>query len=296
MYYYKLYNKSFESDIPLFNIPMSDIAYANPDVTIHSGHFDYDILLNSKFNFCISKDDTLVKIKYGALRILSGKEIIYQLTEGYLPECITPYIMGWGIAFVLTQMGYSAFHCSALTYNDQCFFVSGVSGAGKSSTAVRLLNKGCKYLCDDIAIVDTYETMLVPPAFPVQKVCPDQISDLNKEHLYSINNDRGKYAYLNTEDYCNTPKRLSYFFKLMVDDVPQVEVKEITGIDKFLRLIECLFLELQYAYSSIPDDEKFRCLKLAGNIRLFTITRPKDQDTLEEISKIIINILDKQGE
>ena len=296
MFYYKVYDRIFESDIRLFNIPQIEVTRPDADVTVHAGQFDYNELTQGRYNFIIRKDFAIVRIKYGALRINFGNEIIYNLTEGYSPECITPYIMGWGIAFVLTQMGFSAFHCSALTRNDQCFFISGVSGAGKSTTALELIKRGCKYLCDDIAVVDSYDNMMFPPAFPIQKVCPDVSLDLDDNLLYTINNDRGKYSYLNTADYCDTPKRLTTIFKLMPGDVPNVEVKEITGMDKFLRTIECLFLELQYAVSSLPDEEKFRCLKIAGNIRLFIITRPNGKNTLDEITDTILNIMDKQGE
>lgn len=296
MFFYKVYNRIFESDIQLFNIPQIEVPKNVADVIVHAGQFDYEKLTQNRYNFIIRKDFAIVRIKYGALRINSGNEIIYCINEGYNPECITPYIMGWGIAFVLTQMGYSAFHCSALTRNDQCFFISGVSGAGKSTTALELIKHGCKYLCDDIAVVESYDNMMVPPAFPIQKVCPDVSLNLEDNLLYSINNDRGKYSYLNTADYCDDPKRLTTIFKLITGDVSNIEVKEVTGIDKFLRIIECLFLELQYTVSRLPDEEKFRCLKIAGNIRLFIITRPKDKNTLEEITNTILNIMDKQGE
>ena len=223
-------------------------------------------------------------------------EIIYSINKGYPLESITPYIMGWGIAFLLTQRGHSAFHCSALTHNNQCFFISGVSGAGKSSTSLELIKHGCKYLCDDIAIVDSYENMMIPPAFPIQKVCPDVAPDLNKDQLYAINNNRGKYSYLNIQNYCNTPKRLTVIFKLMIDDIPKVEVEEITGINKFLRVLECLFFNLQYAQSSLPGDEQFRCLKIAEKVKVYTITRPRGKNTLNEITGIILQTLDKNGD
>lgn len=296
MYHYHIYDLQFESDIRLFNIPLSDSTDTCPDVRIYTGIVNIEDI-NDKFtNFYIQKDYAIVKISYGVLRINSGKEIIYSINEGYSLESITPYIMGWGIAFLLTQRGHSAFHCSALTHNDKCFFISGVSGAGKSSTSLELIKHGCKYLCDDIAIVDTYENMMIPPAFPIQKVCPDVASDLNKDQLYAINNNRGKYSYLNTKDYCDTPKRLNVIFKLMIDDIPEVEVKEITGIDKFLRVLECLFFNLQYAQSSLPGDEQFRCLKIAEKVKVYTITRPGGKSTLNEITDIILQILDKNGD
>ena len=138
--------------------------------------------------------------------------------------------------------------------------------------------------------------MMIPPAFPIQKVCPDVAPDLNKDQLYAINNNRGKYSYLNIQNYCNTPKRLTVIFKLMIDDIPKVEVEEITGINKFLMVLECLFFNLQYAQSSLPGDEQFRCLKIAEKVKVYTITRPRGKNTLNEITGIILQTLDKNGD
>ena len=294
MFFYYLYDRKFISDIHLFNIPMSDTVFSDPEVIIHKGSFTVEQLENSKMEIQISQKCSLVNFRFGAIKILDGKEIIYTSKENYTVEHIMPFIAGWGIAMVLTQMGFSAFHCSALTYNNNCFFVSGVSGAGKSTTSLELLKHGCKYLSDDIAIVNSYNDMLVAPAFPVQKLCPDVTFDINEDCLYEINNSRGKYSYLNIIDYCATPKRLTTIFKLMAADVPQISVEEITGLDKYLRVMECLFLEVPYALTSFPDDEKFRCLKIAGNVRFYNITRPKYGNTLQEISNTILKILDEQ--
>ena len=293
MFFYCLYSKCFASDIKLFNIPQSHHIFDKPDVIIHRGTIHLD---NSQYDtncLHINNDRFIMRFLYGTLQICSGKEILYELNSKYDVESLTPFIVGWGMAVVLTQMNYSTFHCSALVHNNTGFFVSGISGAGKSTTAISLIQHGCKYLADDIAIIDSYENMMIPPAYPVQKVCHDVSLSLNKDLLYSINNDRGKYAYLNISDYCDTPKKLKYFFQLRLSDEDHVEVTEITGANKFYKIIENLYLSLQYAQTGLPNKEMFQCLKIAGNIRFFTIKRPKGKDTLNEITNSILKILDE---
>ncbi|MBR3579556.1 MAG: hypothetical protein IKN95_00990 [Lachnospiraceae bacterium] len=293
MFFYYLYERKVISDLLLFNIPLSNTIYSSPDIVIHHGDIN-EKYRSAKPGIYTGQNFGLVKATYGTISITGGNEIIYEINKGFDAESITPYIMGWATAIVLTQSGHSAFHCSALERNNQCFFVSGISGAGKSTTALELIKHGCKYLCDDIAIVESYEDMLISPAYPIQKVCTDISSKLDADKLYSISNDRGKSSYLNISDYCNTPKRLKTLFKLEFNDGDHVEIREITGINKFKRLLECLFLGIIYAYSDIPESEKFRCLKIAGNIRLFTISRPKNINTLNEITDNILRILDEQ--
>lgn len=290
MYSYLLYGLKFLSDIPLFNIPQSFSTDFSSDIIIKSDHFHNEII-PKKPGINIKTDYAVVRFLYGIIKINSGKEILYAIEDGYSAEQVTPYIMGWGMSFILSQRGYSAFHCSALTINNNCFFVSGVSGAGKSTTALELIKHGCKYLCDDIAIVDSYDNMLVPPAFPIQKVCPDVSLNLEQNSLYSITGDRRKYSYLNVRDFCDTPTKLTFFFQIILSDGDSIEITEVTGIQKYLKVMENLFLMVQYSYFSIPEEEKFRCLKIAGNIRFFTISRPKSKNTLDEITNTILKIL-----
>lgn len=296
MYYYILYNHKFISDIPLFNIPVTERCFSDPEITIQKGICEHQQYLEDESYFFLADQIAVIKAVCGFLKIKSGKEIIYELNPGYDPESITPFIMGWGMTIALSQMGYSAFHCSALTRNNQCFFVSGVSGAGKSTTSLELIKQGCKYLCDDMAIVESFENMMIPPAFPIQKVCPDVSLNLDSSNLYAISNDRNKYSYLNLSDYCDTPKPLSIFFQLLLSDEDDVKIKEITGVQKYYKVMENLFLEIQYALTSFPDNIKFQCLKIASNIKFFIISRPKGKNTLNEITNIILNILDNNKE
>lgn len=291
MFFYVLYEKKLLSDLKLFNIPQVNYTFSSPDIIIHNDRISYDSIPDLNKCICYNKDCFIMKFYCGALQINKGKEIIYEICPGYDAESFTPFIVGWGMAIVLSQMDYSVFHCSALVHNDIGFFVSGVSGAGKSTTSLELIKKGCSFLADDLAIIDSYENMMILPAYPIQKVCHDIALNLDKDHLYSIPNDRGKYSYLNTTDYCSLPKPLKFFFQLSFSDEDFLEAKEITGVEKYFKIIENLYISLQYAESSLPGNERFQCLKIAGNVRFFLIKRPKGKNTLNEITEFIIKTL-----
>lgn len=289
MYNYLMYGLECSSDIPLFNIPQSSIGHI--DVTIHEGAISYENVPDNHRCFYFTPNFAVINFFSGILRIQDGKEIIYEVKENFEHESVTPFIVGWGFAFLLSQRQNSVFHCSALSYGSKGFFVSGVSGAGKSTTALELIKKGCKYLADDIAIVDSYDSMMILPAYPIQKVCPDVSLTLPQEDLYSIKNDRGKYSYLNTEDYCSTPQKAYVLFKLLVDDGDSLKIEELFGVSKYLRIMECLYLCGSYCDTGIPGDEKYRCLKMAEKMRVFSITRPRKHDTLKDITQFILDTI-----
>lgn len=290
MLHYFMYNICFSSDIPLFNIPQT--SFQNPDVFIHEGNVTYEGIPEDQKFFYLDNNVAVLDFFCGKMRICHGEELVYSIKPGFSSESVTPFIVGWGLSFILTHRKHSVFHCSALSYNNKCFFVSGISGAGKSTTALELIHQGCKYLADDIAIVDSLEDMMVLPAFPIQKVCPDVSISLPQECLYSINNDRGKFSYLNTSDYLDKSQKLFAIIKLTLNDSDDIVVTEETGLSKFYRIMECLFLLEYYSHNSIPNEEKYRCLKIAEKIRVYTVSRPKQKDTREIIAKKIMALID----
>ena len=167
----------------------------------------------------------------------------------------------------------------------------GRNGSGKSTTALSLIRRGYQYLADDIVMLRPLDSPNIVPAYPLQKVCGDVAEQLPPEQLLYINEQRDKYAYLNRKDYCHQPKKLSSIFIIRADDEDTVRVEEITGLNKYLRTLECLFLAEVYADVGTPDGDKFQCLKIAEQVRFYMIKRPKYIDTVEQVADCIESLV-----
>jgi len=285
-YYYKVYDVVVESELEIMNLPIeSEIekSFASVRLTDKESEFvpvgEYGVYYSPKV--------CALGTAWGTMEVSEGRLIKIYLKEGYNPSDAAPFIIGWGFAFLFNQLGYSIFHCSALNINDKGVIISGVSGAGKSSTTLSLIDLGARYLADDLEIFDPKRSMELIPAYPIQKVCRDVSISLDEKELFHINEGRDKFAYHNEKDYCNKKTKPTHIVLLKLCDGDEIIVKEHTGVDKWIRTMECLYLNEMFASFGIPDKDKQNCLMLAGNVRVLEIYRPQGKDTLSEITKTI---------
>lgn len=282
MYRYLLYGLGVCSEMKLYNIPQVSVS---DEVHIHYGNIKDNIY---------SIDCVVIRFPEVLFEIRNGNEIIIDIRNVEDNEHqITAYIIGLCMAVLLTQRKMTALHGTVLEINDMAVLVSGISGSGKSTTAGKLVEKGYRYLADDVASVSCDNGIKVSPAYPVMKICGDGISKLNSNQLLYINEARDKYSYVNIEDYCDTSKNLKLVIILKKGDTDQLSVKEERGFDKYLKVLECLFLANVYTRTDTPESDKSNCLKVAEAVKVYTIIRPKEGDTVSRIADIIEELAKK---
>lgn len=288
MYHYLLYGTIFESDFKIYNL--TETSGLEPQVYIRriSEGFDSEKLLEHNINYKILKNGVWFSNQYGQFFVIEGKRI------EILPDCdvddliLSTFICGWCIAFLFAQRGYSAIHSTALETKDGCILISGNSGSGKSTTAMELMNRGHRYLADDIAMVSPENGFMVNPAFPIQKMCRDvaERDGIDESMLY-IDPDKDKFARENTDGFCTEARELKVIFLLKKANINSVQVRELSGIDKFMQLFNSLFLFEMYDGPGMPVDERFRVLKIAEHVKVVEIERPIEGNTINEVSDLI---------
>lgn len=288
MYHYFLYGTTFESDFKLYNL--TETACLEPQVYVRriSDGFDREKFLERNINYKVLENGVWFSNQYGQFFILDGNKIEILPDNGVDDLILSTFICGWCIAFLFAQRGYSAIHSTALETTTGCILISGNSGAGKSTTAMELMNRGHRYLADDIAMVSPENGFMVNPAFPIQKMCRDvaERDGIDETMLY-IDPDKDKFARENTESFCSEPRELKSVFLLKKAAVDSVQVRELNGIDKFMKLINSLFLLEMYDGPGMPSDERFRVLKIAEHVKVVEIERPIAGNTINEIADMI---------
>lgn len=296
MHYYFIYGVNISSEIELYKL--EEIPKPTTiDILIHFGTPDSDIIgmINDKINSSMNSSRVWYRNEYGIFIIKNGNEIIIEPSENIPLTDIASFILGWCIAFIFQQRNYSAIHCSCLATNEKAILVSGCSGSGKSTTALKLIEKGYKYLCDDIAMVTPDNSLSIMPAFPCQKICRDVAENIDNEFIQYVDEKKDKFAYFNHADFCDIPQKLDTMFIIEKSDGDSIVFEELKGLKKLNGLMGMLFLYDAYKSLTFPKEEINRCIQIAGQIPIYKIYRPESQNTVEEICNIINNIIIEGG-
>ncbi len=290
MHLYRIYDFLIESEVELYNLPETE---GEPEIFIRYGEIDYtDVPENRKEFFC-SEDLVVFGTDYCAYRIEKGTTVTVCPRENATLHDVTSFLIGWGFAFLFTQRGFSCLHSTTLDIDGRGLIISGVSGAGKSTTALELMKKGYKFLADDMTIINPGVSDMIRPCNALQKVCRDVAETLDPAKLLYINEKRDKFAYINEEEFCTEQRPLNTLVLLRVDDIEEIKVEQMQGLDMYLRTLETLYLAEIYSFKGTPEGDKLRCLQAAGKMKIFRITRPRGKNSVGEIADIIVDLVKK---
>ena len=217
----------------------------------------------------------------------SGKQISYQLKEGYNPLVVSQVILCAALPAILVQRGILAIHGSGILWGEKAIIVSGVSGSGKSTLTSRLLENGGVFMGDDtVAIEEKNGKIFAHPTYPQQKLCLDVVDETTKfkGKLILLPSDGGveKYALRLKEGFCIEEKELEAIVILNTSEVKEVTIKEIQGSEKIKYLLNNLFRYRTYVELGMPAETFKKCIEVANNVKIYVLTRPKEGMTVEE--------------
>ena len=269
-------------------------GYSQPDVIIRNNkqlESESDSL--SEYNLLFSKKKILFRTDTGIFSVEDGCRIYYSPVQGASNYLLSGFITGWCMCYLFHQRNTICIHSSALSYNGKYFLVSGNSGAGKSTTAMNLIKRGCKYLTDDISFVSSNDNYMVYPGLPIQKICKDAVSSIkNRCNLFYVDDMKDKYALIDKENFDESNGKISVMFWLETGEASKVKHEEIKGFDKVNVFLGALYMTQFFKETFFPINVKAECLKISGSIRVVCITRPADIDTTDDICSIIESYLE----
>lgn len=288
MFNYFIYGLRVSSEIQLYNI--AEAPEGECDVKVYKGSIDDEIkgLIARGITSSMNPERVWFINDSGVFVIRNGSEIIVTPSNDSISDDeLGSFVLGWGISFLFAQRGIPAIHSTAIDVAGKAILISGNSGAGKSTTALAMMKRGYKYLADDIAMVDIKNDMTINPGFPVQKVCRDVAGEIEESKLKYVNEKKDKFAYFNTEDFCNEPRKLKAIYIISKYDGNELTMEMPKGLDKWNAIANTLFLLDAYRCLSFPAEEKKRCLEIAGKADVYVIKRPANVDTLDAICDFI---------
>jgi hypothetical protein len=293
-YKYRAYGLNILSQLPVTGFEPAPFEVA--DVTIHEGRVPETLekVINKGVLYESNDHEFLLHLGgIGVYYIKNGSEIIVQRSVSTSDIDLSAFLSGISFGVLLHQRERVPLHASTVVFQDKCILIAGVSGAGKSTLAMALVKEGGSLVADDISVIDfTGEKPAVCPAFPTVKIWEDSLKHLgiSTEGLEPVRKELRKF-YLPVSRFKKTNTVIDHLLVLNSYNRKEIEVKSITGVDKFRLLKRHTYFFKGIPNTGLEKNHFVLATRLANNIPVALITRPNGEFNTGNIIRSILEIL-----
>ena len=184
----------------------SETRHAHPDVTIAVGDVPQALPTpdRSGKDWAIQGETFLLHL-HGVLRALirGGTSMLVEFEPGQDPDDLVLYLLGTCFAVILQQRGRVVLHASAIAVQGRAMLFCGQSGAGKSTMAALLEQRGYALLNDDVCNLSLHNgEYVVYPDGRMLKLWAESMAHLRKE------SDASRRVRRNLEKFYTAPEHL----------------------------------------------------------------------------------------
>jgi len=296
-YHYVVYGLNIISDFPLPELTLS-ANLCNPleatgiDEPVHIVRSDLsdladsycEMLKNDEHQFYLEINNVA---RYFATH---GSEIRIQVFPAAHAQEVRLFLLGTVLGMVLHQRGVLPMHASALSVDDSCILFTGASGAGKSTTAGLLNQRGFSILADDVTAItqDSATQSRAWPGFPRLKLWQDAIDSLDKRDSVKIpDHVRLNKFHLMVDDfnYQQKPLRVSRIYELhdwdsihnrgLPGSKSDIQIRQVSGHEAMAVLLRNTYRMEILDNNQLCAANFKRCALLANTVNVFQIFRKK---------------------
>jgi hypothetical protein len=200
------------------------------------------------------------------------------------PEKLRLYILSEALGLILHQKGLLLLHASAIRMGDRAVIFAGVPGAGKSTTAAALAQRGHTVLADDmVAIGFEQGQAVVYPAFSQVKIWPTSVQGLGYEEatLTPLFTGSKKRILRQTAPFPTQALPLADIFFLEEGEVSALTPLGHTEVIlRFRRFFSCPSDLVQGAAIARHFQQ---CVQVSRSVPTWTLHRPKSFPALRHV-------------
>ncbi len=310
MYFYNIYGLNIASEIEFYEaLPLLN-GLADEDVIIKIGDINFDVKAEAKT--VLIEDDWYFYVQsrncvyYGVggflFLVQDAKNITVKLPKGeYKESLLRTFLLGTILAIVLMQREYLPIHGAAVVKNNIVSIISGFSGIGKSAILSALLERGYRYLSDDISII-SYKNgaAVVLPAYPQRKLTLDSAQQLSfsSDNIFIATEDSKEKLHIrNTEEWCNVEMPLCNFIELSAEDRQcdsnfTAESYVLHGHDALKLFMRNLYREAFHRYIGFTPLQMKQMFQTVSTVKTIHLTRRATNYPIRDCASEIIKLIE----
>ena len=222
----------------------------------------------------------------GTFEIRGTSEIVVSPYDGIPEATVRLPLLGVVLGILLHVRGVFTLHASGVSMDGAAVALIGPKGAGKSTLAASLQERGHRLLTDDVLAVDE-DTTTVAPAFPQIKLHADSAAavGLSPSSLAVLHRDLRKRAVRCPTRFDDRPRQLAAVFVLADGD--DLRCQRLSGREAFFGLFREMYALRFLGTEGITPAGFRRCEAIARTVPVIQFVRPRDLSRLPETAACV---------
>ena len=216
-----------------------------------------------------------------------GTEVVAHPAEGTDEITVEHLYINQLVPLALSRQGRPAFHASAVTVPGGAVAFLGKTGMGKSTLAASFALQDAEFLTDDALLIEeTTDGCLALPSHASVRLWEDSVEalvsdDIPKAHAISYT-DKARLLAGDALAYSADPQPLLAAFVLEREDVAAVDIRTLTGLDRYMAWVGNSFL------LDIEDHDLLArhfewTHRISGSVPTFALDYPRDYGILPNV-------------
>jgi hypothetical protein len=301
MYYYWAYGLKICSEIefpelyPISEIEKHDLVIEIGSILMHSQEGLYG---EEKKIYISSKEFKLNVSCVANYWAENGNKIIIQPDSNSEISKVRLFCLSNVFAAILHQRGVIPIHSAAILVKNRLVMICGQSGAGKSTLLASLREKGFSVFSDDVCVpVTRFNEVLMYASYPMMKYWAETIKrlpSLGKPDV-QLRPDLNKFGYY----YHNQFSQVAFapalvFFLEISNQVDQVEISSVKGYGLFQYFESNAYRGEYLSAVDLKQAHFYLFSTLANQVLGFSIKRPNNHDSIDEVTNLVVSLIEKE--
>lgn len=288
---HRLHGLTFRSEVALPHWPRGT---GTCDATIRCGAVAAELSDSLKVGAVFAGRPGVALLTYNhlpPLLVSGGREILVG-QEGPASEALRRLLSGTAVALLLHQRGRLCLHASSVVADGRAHLIVGASGAGKSTTAAALVERGATLLGDDITAIDFDPdgSLVAFPGLQTLRLRRESVEALprharsaseldadDEKHLIASPGATGEVAY-----------PLGSITFLRRGEIAEPVVTTLAGTSRVATIEKNLFRPRMARIVGDPRKRFLACTQLAARVPLRELMRPREGFHLDRLCALIL--------